>query len=128
MEYLAHRLAPAHELTSRRRATRAAVGSAPIRLGVIRARAPEEGRKLLSMVTSRLNCEEVMVEHPLRTIRPQICSKVRPSLHSGPANTKGETGSRRVGAPRGMGRMPSLYNPRVVRVEARSSTGAPHGL
>jgi hypothetical protein len=74
IEYLAHRLAPAHELTSRRRATRAAVGSAPIRLGVIRARDPEEGRELLSMVTSRLNGEEVMVENPRRTLRPLICS------------------------------------------------------
>ncbi len=39
-----------------------AVGAAPIRMGVIHARAPEEGQELLSMVTARLNCEEVMLE------------------------------------------------------------------
>lgn len=40
----------------------AAVGSSPIRMGVIHARAPEEGQELLSMVTARLNCEEIMLE------------------------------------------------------------------
>jgi len=40
----------------------AAVGDTPIRMGVIHARAPEEGQVLLSMVTARLNCEAIMVE------------------------------------------------------------------
>jgi DegV family protein with EDD domain len=40
----------------------AAVGAAPIRMGVVHARAPEEARQLLERVTSRLNCETVMVE------------------------------------------------------------------
>ena len=35
-----------------------AVGPAPIHMGVIHARAPEEAQQLLSMVTARLNCEE----------------------------------------------------------------------
>lgn len=39
----------------------AAVGQAKIRMGVIHARAVEEGQALLAMVTSRLNCEEVML-------------------------------------------------------------------
>ena len=39
-----------------------AVGKAPIRMGVVHARALEEGRKLLDMVTSRLNCEATMLE------------------------------------------------------------------
>jgi hypothetical protein len=42
---------------------------------VIHACADEERRGLLSMVTSRLNGDEVMVENPRRTIHPQICSK-----------------------------------------------------
>ncbi len=40
----------------------AAVGKAPIRIGVIHARVPEEGRRLLAMVSARLNCAEVMME------------------------------------------------------------------
>ncbi len=40
----------------------AAVGSSPIHMGVVHARAPEEARQLLDMVTSRLNCEAVMME------------------------------------------------------------------
>ncbi len=39
-----------------------AVGSAPIHMGVIHARAPEEGLELLTKVTARLNCQEVMLE------------------------------------------------------------------
>ena len=40
----------------------AAAGSAPVRMGIVHARAPEEGRKLLDLVTLRLNCEVVMME------------------------------------------------------------------
>lgn len=40
----------------------AAAGSAPVRMGIVHARAPEEARKLLEMVTPRLNCEAVMME------------------------------------------------------------------
>ncbi len=40
----------------------AAVGKAPIRIGVIHARVPEDGQRLLAMVTARLNCAEVMLE------------------------------------------------------------------
>ncbi|MBM3121571.1 MAG: DegV family protein [Chloroflexi bacterium] len=40
----------------------AAAGSAPVRMGIVHARAPEEGRKLLEMVTARLNCEAVLME------------------------------------------------------------------
>jgi DegV family protein with EDD domain len=40
----------------------AAVGKALIRMGMVHARAPEDGRKLLDMVTSRLNCEAIMME------------------------------------------------------------------
>jgi DegV family protein with EDD domain len=40
----------------------AAAGSAPVRMGIVHARAPEEGRKLLDMVTARVNCEAVMME------------------------------------------------------------------
>jgi DegV family protein with EDD domain len=40
----------------------AAVGKSPIRIGVIHARALEDGQALLAMVTARLNCEEVMLE------------------------------------------------------------------
>jgi DegV family protein with EDD domain len=40
----------------------AAAGSAPIRLGIVHARSPEEGLKLLEMATPRLNCEAVMME------------------------------------------------------------------
>ena len=40
----------------------AAAGKALVRMGVVHARAPDEGRKLLDMVTSRLNCEAIMME------------------------------------------------------------------
>jgi DegV family protein with EDD domain len=38
----------------------AAAGKALVRMGVVHARAPEEGRKLLDMVKSRLNCEKIL--------------------------------------------------------------------
>ena len=41
---------------------KSAVGSTPIHMGVIHARAPEEAQELLTKVTTRLNCEEVMLE------------------------------------------------------------------
>jgi len=40
----------------------AAAGKALVRMGVVHARAPEDGRRLLDMVTSRLNCEATMLE------------------------------------------------------------------
>jgi DegV family protein with EDD domain len=42
--------------------TETAVGrSTPIKLGVIHARAPDEGQALLERVQDRLNCQEVMI-------------------------------------------------------------------
>jgi DegV family protein with EDD domain len=38
----------------------AAVGKALIRMGVVHARAPEEGRKMFDMVKARLNCERIL--------------------------------------------------------------------
>jgi fatty acid kinase fatty acid binding subunit len=40
----------------------AAVGKALIRMGVIHARDPEDGRRLRDMVAARLNCETIMFE------------------------------------------------------------------
>jgi len=52
----------------------AAVGKALIRMGVVHARAPEDGRKLLDMVISRLNCEAIMMEDLVPS----------PAVHGGP--------------------------------------------
>lgn len=38
-----------------------AVGKALIRMGVVHARSPQDGRRLLDMVTARLNCEATMI-------------------------------------------------------------------